>query len=119
MNIFDQELNVMTRMMNVANERHGVIAANIANTNTPGYTAKKLRFEDTFREVWNRSGRDAAMKVDVEVVDSEAPRNASGNNVQFESELTLMQKNQLAFNLYNAMLKHKLTHLKLAVNANR
>ncbi|MER3425006.1 MAG: flagellar basal body rod protein FlgB [Nitrospiraceae bacterium] len=46
MKIFDTTIDVLERMLDLRGMRHRVIAANIANEETPGYRAKDLRFPD-------------------------------------------------------------------------
>ncbi len=119
MEVFSENLDLLARMMTVSTRRHEVISANLANANTPNYTAKKLDFETAFREAYASNGKEAAMKVDYELVDSNAEAGADGNNVDLETEFSTMQKNRLLFDVYAQMLKHKLGHLKHAIGGLR
>ncbi len=62
--------------------RQRTIANNIANVNTPGYTAKRVQFEDALaRSVERGSGTaDITTKVSLE------PTNTEGNNVNLDTE---------------------------------
>ncbi|MCB9834123.1 MAG: flagellar basal body rod protein FlgB [Planctomycetes bacterium] len=116
---FSDNLDLLARMMTVATRRHEVVSANLANANTPNFTAKRLEFETAFREAYAREGKEAALAVDYELVESEATAKADGNNVDLEDEFAVMQKNRLLFDVYAQMLKHKLGHLKLAIGGLR
>jgi flagellar basal-body rod protein FlgB len=56
MRIFDQTMSLLEKALDLRGSRHQVIAANIANEETPGYRAKELRFLDTLASAVH--GRD-------------------------------------------------------------
>ncbi|WP_411720324.1 flagellar basal body rod protein FlgB [Mycetocola sp.] len=62
--------------------RQRAIANNIANVNTPGYTAQRVSFEDALAESV-RSGSGAAAAV---IQRSLEPTDLQGNNVNLDTE---------------------------------
>jgi flagellar basal-body rod protein FlgB len=46
MRVFDQTMTLLEKVLDLRGSRHQVIAANIANEETPGYRAKELNFLD-------------------------------------------------------------------------
>lgn len=62
--------------------RQRAIADNIANVNTPGYTAKRVKFEEALAESVGR--RDGAVQATTER--SLEPTQLNGNNVNLDTE---------------------------------
>lgn len=105
-------------LANHASARHTVVARNIANADTPGYTARDtVAFADTVRKTIpagtlraTRSGHQtASITPAVERATSvEQPGNASpnGNSVSLESEMVkaseARQQHQLALSVYRS-----------------
>jgi flagellar basal-body rod protein FlgB len=63
-------------------QRQRVIADNIANANTPGYTAKRVMFEDALA----RSVADGEGRVSATTASSLEPTQLNGNNVNLDTE---------------------------------
>lgn len=119
MKVVNENLDLMAKLMTASTKRHAVHASNIANINTPNYIAKEMKFEETFRAALKNGGADKALAVSEEVVDSEAEVKADGNSVHLEREFNAMQKNQMLFNVYAQMLKHKMKSIKHAIGSTR
>jgi flagellar basal-body rod protein FlgB len=116
MNVTGTEVDILAKVMDASVRRHEVAAANLANVNTPNFKAKEVRFEEAFREAMKRDD-DAALEVEPEVVESEgAVVKVNGNSVSMERELGLIHKNSLAFQVYNTMLRQKLSTLRAAIS---
>jgi flagellar basal-body rod protein FlgB len=72
----------LTSALNSLSERQKAIANNIANVNTPGYTAKRVMFEDALAaSVKAGDGHVAAT-----TARSLEPTQANGNNVNLDTE---------------------------------
>jgi len=118
MKIFGDDLGVLAKLMDVSVRRHEVTAGNLANVNTPGYRARELRFEDTFRDALDSGRLGDARKLEARVVESEtAEVKADGNSVHMEREFALMQKNRLLFGVYSSILQGKLRRIRHAIEA--
>ena len=47
--LFDKMHHGMEKVMELRKKQHALTAANIANTDTPHYKAKYIRFDEVFR----------------------------------------------------------------------
>jgi flagellar basal-body rod protein FlgB len=116
MRINDQTIGLLARLARAASTRHRVTATNLANINTPGYRAKKLKFEDAFAEAIRGGNVDRALELEGEVVEKEgAKEKADGNTVHMEEELGDLQKNALAHQFFSSMLQQKLRSIRAAI----
>ena len=102
--------NILEGLISYTQKRHGVIASNIANSDTPGYKAKDLKFDDFLKDggipltLTNEKDMDTpgADLSDYTVqMDRSAPWK-DGNNVQIDMEVAKMDENAL---LYEAGMK--------------
>ena len=44
--LFDKDVNLMSKVMDMQLQRQNVVSSNLANVKTPGYKARSLMFED-------------------------------------------------------------------------
>jgi len=94
----DVAFRVIGKMLDGCAERHKVIAANLANAETPGYKRLEVRFEDQLAQAIERGAPEDIDAVAFEVVETEGlPERADGNNVDFGRELGEMTQNSLTF----------------------
>lgn len=115
MNVDTRDMDLLARAMNAALKRHETAAMNIANSSTPGFKARAVKFEEAFREALDKDPR-SALTVEPEVfIDEDAPASADGNSVNLERELGLQQKNSTVYGVLNAVLRHKITTMKSAI----
>lgn len=92
--------------------RQRVIADNIANVETPGFTAKRVSFEDSL----SRAVLDGAPGLaDIAVVESGEPGNANGNNVQLDQETLDLVDTGLQYQLMVEALNAKFGLLRTAM----
>jgi flagellar basal-body rod protein FlgB len=77
--------------------RSDAVTDNIANVNTPYYTAKQVSFEADLKRAL-AEGRDP-MAVDATTTFSRAGRNLTGNNVSLDEEIVAGMRNGLASEL--------------------
>ncbi len=102
--------NILERLIGFTQKRQGVLASNIANSDTPDYKAKDIRFEDFLQggnmPLMLTNERD----IDPPVSDSDdesvhRDRSApwkDGNNVQIDMQVAKMDENAM---LYEAGMK--------------
>lgn len=86
--------------------RHTVIASNIANANTPGFTAfdvvLRSRLADAPLEPIRTDPRHLSASAELDsigaqVIRSHAPARVDGNNVSLEQELIRMTENRMRY----------------------
>lgn len=93
--------------MDLLSARQKLVAANIANADTPGYRTQDIDFQTEFR---NASGHSPH----VLDVPSLAARN-DGNNVSLDRESRLLAENALRFQMASNLMRTELRKLRSAI----
>jgi flagellar basal-body rod protein FlgB len=110
------QIDLMTRLLDVASLRHDVIAANVANINTPGYRQRQVVFEDELAKALQQPG-GAPLKVAAKVVESErTPDRADGNNVDIDVEMADLNKNTLLYRTLAQLLTTHIASMRSAIS---
>ncbi len=124
--ISDVTLTAMERMLDFTAARHRVIAHNIANIDTPGFTRRDLSFHAQLAEALQGADEQplAAVsrlgEIDARAVaDSSAPRRADGNNADIDREMSSLAQNALEYDAAAEIIKIKLEMLRAAVSEGR
>jgi len=94
--------------MTLLADRQKLVAANIANADTPGYKTKDIDFQAEFR-----NALDGAPPNVVEVAGLTVKND--GNNVSLDREARLLAENDLRFNIASNLLRGQIRTLKLAI----
>src|SRR5437660_789060 len=92
--------------------RQRVIADNIANVETPGFTAKKVSFEDSLRAAVSAGRPDLA---NVAIDPSDGAANLNGNNVQIDDETMSLVDTGLQYQLLVEAMNAKFGLLRTAM----
>ena len=100
----------LEQFLSVTNKRETVIAANMANIDTPGYRTKDISFEQALTQ----STGDSA-KVAVRPVRGLLER-PDGNNVDLDRESMLLAESQLNYQIGTQLLKANFHQLLSAIN---
>ena len=108
-------VDLMVRLLGACELRARVVSANIANSNTPGYVRRVVRFEDLLREKLE-AGDDAAHVAPAVEQDLETPARPDGNNVSLELELNSMRENRLLYEAYSSILRSHFSLLESAIS---
>ena len=96
---------LLERFIRFTTRRHGILAGNIANVQTPGYKSLDLKFEDFLKggaiplaetepghvQAQGSPGLDASVRED------ESAPWKDGNDVQMDEEVAKMDENALQF----------------------
>jgi len=113
--VFDRTLEALSKTLDMRSEKQVIISANIANSDTPGYQAQELNFENALAN---------ALTIDEEAVkgvqgDQQTQINnvvrEDGNTVDRDAEMTSLAENQLLYNAAADLLKKKLALLKYSI----
>lgn len=106
MELFDQSLTIMERSMDLRMLQQRLIASNLANVDTPGFTAQKLDFTKSMENAVN------GLESPAEVYNSPAaPLSLDGNNVDLESELGALSRNKLMYSVTAQLMANKFRQL--------
>ncbi len=124
---------LLSKALDAYNLRHKVVANNIANLNTSGYGAKVVNFEEYLSGSINASsgemqansnhfqigGANGNNFPEPKVVDSDLEVLASGvNNVDIDSEMAELAKNQIRFRFASRMLADIFRNVQKSIRGN-
>lgn len=98
----------MERYMDLLTARQKIVASNIANADTPGYTTKDIDFQSEFQ-----SALDTHSPQIIEVPGLKV-RN-DGNNVSIDRESRLLSENAIRFSLASQIVKNEFKDIATAI----
>lgn len=114
MQIFSHNMKTLESALDMRMENQRVIAANIANMDTPGFTAQRLDFKASMDNAL-RGAKDAAV-----VNPSPAPATSlDGNNVDLDYETSQMTQNRVLFSIESQLLGAKFRQLTTMLDQER
>ena len=97
----DANFRLIGKMLDGCAARHKVIAANLANAETPGYKRMEVRFEDQLiKAIENDANAAEIESVQPETVAGNGQARPDGNNVDFGTEMGDLTKNTLVFETF-------------------
>jgi len=116
MDELSKNLTVLGKMMNAAALKTRVVANNLANVNSPGFTRSRVRFEQSLAEAVKRGELDSAKKLDPKVeLDPGGKVKPDGNNVHMETEMADLVKSTIQYNVLNRILDGKIKAIRTAI----
>jgi flagellar basal-body rod protein FlgB len=111
----DRQIDLLSRLMDAQMLRSQVHRANLANTNTPGYRAQAVAFEDAFRAALDDGGADAAMGVRPEIIEPRSTMlKVDGNDVSTDRENVQLAQAQVLYNAFATLAAGKMKLLETA-----
>ena len=108
----------LEKYLSLTNKRQTVVAANMANVDTPGYRTQDIDFQHEFEHAMNRlggAGSSPTANVSVHNVQGLLER-ADGNNVDMDRESMLMSETQLQYQVGTQLMKSRFHQLLSAIN---
>jgi flagellar basal-body rod protein FlgB len=116
MTLTTPRIQLLARLLDVAAMRQNVIAQNVANVNTPGFTNLEVSFEDALKTALNSDSATHGLETTPAVVPGGGgvPR-ADGNDVVIDREMARLQKNNIYFQLYAQMMANDLAEFRAAI----
>jgi len=130
--LFDKHITLLHKSLDFRTQRNNLLAANVANVETPGYKAKDLVFEKALGEamhqnepgplnVTNPRHLNGRTPTPLEAVKAQSIEtgnpvgSADGNTVDLEREMAKLAENQVAYAAMTRMISHKFHLLKTAM----
>ncbi|WP_186759530.1 flagellar basal body rod protein FlgB [Arthrobacter alpinus] len=101
----------LTSALNSLSERQKAIANNIANINTPGYTAKRVMFEDALAASVKAGDGD----VKATTLRSLEPTQLNGNNVNLDTETLSNVETTLRYQFAAQAVNGEFTSMRTAL----
>lgn len=129
----DQTSQLLKKTLDLRTRNQQIIAANVANAQTPGYQAKRLEFEGALRQAVDGRGHDirtthprhiAAGGGSLSQVQGTITEIADhsgigdGNTVDVDQEMVLLAENQIMYETSAQLLSKKMAIIKYAVQGN-
>ena len=102
----------LQKYMDLVSMRQKLVAANIANADTPGYRTRDIDFQFEFESL----GEGEKPKV-VEVPNLKVKND--GNDVSIDRESRMLAENALRFRLASGLLKDKFTMIRQAIQGEK
>ena len=100
------------RYMNLLSTRQKLVAANIANADTPGYQTKDIDFQ---AELENQVANSNPNVMDVPGLKTKN----DGNNVNVDREARLLAENALRFSVASTLAKAELSMVRSAIQEDK
>ena len=100
------------RYMNVLSTRQKLVAANIANADTPGYQTKDIDFQ---AELENQIGSSNPNVMEVPGLKTKN----DGNNVNVDREARLLAENALRFSVASNLARAELSMVRSAIQEDK
>ena len=121
--MFDNTVRTLSTTLDYSLRRHKVIAANMANVETPNFKARDLPFKAYLkaglRRVENDRSAAAAFQQPRIVFDTTGETRLDGNNVNAENEMIKLMKNSGLHSLAVDLIKYKFSTLREALRPSR
>jgi flagellar basal-body rod protein FlgB len=128
--LFGSTYSVLGKALDLRSQRHSLIAANIANADTPGYKSRSLKFEDELKKIvpstdkmsLKRTNRNhfpisnnnndvtpAVIQDDTQII------RPDGNTVDLDKEFVKMSENHIMYDSIAQILGRKYKGLLAAI----
>lgn len=117
-------------LLDLRQQRQEIIATNVANSDTPGYKARRLEFEDILkdslppRDAMSMSrtnkhhmptGYTGPVAGTIQAVETAIPK-GDGNSVNMEQEMARQTANQLLYNYASQSINGQIGSLRMVID---
>ena len=124
----------LARSLDASSLRQRVIANNIANVDTPKFKKSSVEFENLLQQELNSSSSIVGYRTNVKhffigassqqiipqvVKDTHSVINNNLNNVDIDSEMALMAKNQLTYSTQIQQVSHEIKKMRASITGGR
>jgi flagellar basal-body rod protein FlgB len=112
--MLDSVTTQLDQYLTLVSQRQKLVAANIANADTPGYQTQDFDFEGQMQAALQSSSGAPASSPQATAVPGLRVKN-DGNNVDLDREARLLSENALRFNMATNFLRGELKDLHTAI----
>jgi len=109
----DSMLNLLQGYLDVTTNRQQMIAANMANVDTPGYHTKDINFQAAMQSAMDKSEGPHMEPASLDV--QGLPERPDGNNVNIDRESLLLSQTQLQYQMGVELVKSEFHTLLAAI----
>lgn len=132
--LFDKTIGLLQKTLDLRLQNQQVIASNIANSSTPGYSPRRLEFEEKLQQAVKNTtqkttashpnhfliGTESVASVQPKVVElSNKSSLGDRNGVSLDQEMVALSQNQILYEATIQMLNKKLAILKYVTQEGR
>ena len=125
--LFESDLGLMGRVLDMQLQRQNVVSSNMANVKTPGYKARTLNFEDELQSALGLDAKGKMSRTDTKhmpaVFDANGfgpewekafkPRIVHGEDrVDLDKEMSIMAKTNLHYSALTSVIRSRFEGLK-------
>lgn len=133
--IFENLLDVTEQSLSMRVKRENILAANVANSDTPGYTPMDISFEDQLKETLNKENNsidniEFKQTTETHISDDDIKEREEGelffdpsispnndkNSVDIDREMSKLSMNSILYNAQTTVMSKKLALLKYAAS---
>ena len=107
--MLDSIAGSLEQYMSLVSASQKVVASNIANADTPGYTTKGIDFQSEFQNAM-AGGAPTATEVQGLTMKND------GNNVSLDREARLLSENAMRFNIASNLLRSEIKSVRMAID---
>lgn len=107
-------LQLLQGYLHVTTDRQQIVAANMANVDTPGYQTRDINFQQAMQEVMNPDTEGPQMAPASLSVEG-LPERPDGNNVNIDRESMVLSETQLQYQLAVQLIKEQFHELLTAI----
>jgi len=119
--VFDRTVQLMQDRLSLSSLNQKVISGNLANLNTPGYSAKETSFEHVLRESMEQAGTRLTLSDPGHLDPGDA--GAAMQNVELletgpvdlDTEMMKLSRNSMEYQFIVTMLNKKFSMMKTAI----
>lgn len=114
-------INIIGKAANASLLRQQVISENIANVDTPGYKRKEVMFEGALQEALMAHDKLSDIEMNtltpkIQIDKTDLSYREDGNNVNIDTEMTELTKNQIKFNVLIDELSKNFSRIQTVLN---
>ncbi len=110
----ESKIQLLQGVLGATSLRQRVIAGNIANQNTPGFTRQTVRFEDLVRSALENGDETSSIVAQI-ASDEASPAGPDGNNVSIEKEMNSLRENRLVYETYTTLLRNHFSLIEASI----
>ncbi|TKB10299.1 flagellar basal body rod protein FlgB [Desulforhopalus sp. IMCC35007] len=130
-NLLDQNMQLLSKVLDLRATKAQVISSNIANAETPGFSPSRFQFEDELANaIGHKKGVQLATSHEAHLplgpsnfnsvtgkitIEEEQSGIGDDNNVSVDQEMLALSENELLYETSAQLLKKKITILKYVI----